>query len=237
MKQWDAHLLTKQHRMSVAREKASQAKVAATRPAEDGLQGGAKRSRRGENHGKEDDEDADEDEGPRGLPAGFFSAGTGPTAGGEDDDEDLSGPSTSAPAPVAHEEKTGDVELDDFLASLAHDGPAGGVSEAIPAVPTRRAVASRRADDALGVASYEAAPVRNVVEPQKEQGQGDGDPEPEPEPEETERERRERLAREEREEIMGRLEEEERAQWVASKGKWVCELTLVGKTRIRACCC
>ena len=59
----------------------------------------------------------------------------------------------------------------------------------------------------MGVASYSAAPVRNIPEQKK-----DPDEEEEAEPEETEAERRTRLAREEREEIMARLEAEQRAQ-------------------------
>ena len=37
VKQWDAHLLTKQHRTSVAREKAEQERSKAKRPAEEPL--------------------------------------------------------------------------------------------------------------------------------------------------------------------------------------------------------
>lgn len=57
-----------------------------------------------------------------------------------------------------------------------------------------------------GVASYSAAP---VLIKRTEEGE---EKEPTPEPEETEQERRERLAREEKEEIIARLEEEQRAQ-------------------------
>jgi len=240
VKQWDAHLLTKQHRTSVAREKASLGKAAAKRPAEEGLDGGAKRARLKD---EEAEDDGEGDGGGRGgggrgpslLPAGFFSAGNRPAEVDEEgDEEDEAGPSTStvARAPAA---KTGDAELDDFFASLTDDtpiiDPIQPAQGAVPAAP-RRAVPSRRAE-ITGVASYEAGPIRNIVEPQK----GEDEPEPEPEPEESEAERQERVTREEREEIMGRLEEEERAQWVPLPSSTVFGINVwnsSGRTRIRA---
>lgn len=161
------------------------------------------------------DDDQDEDDGDTGeagtsaLPAGFFSNGNRPTDLNEDEgDEDAEeenqpGPSTAPPPPPA---KTGDAQLDDFFASLADDTP-DKVTGPAPVV-SRRAVPSNRNTEILAVASYESGPIRNIVDPQKK----DDEEEREPEPEETEQERRARVAREEREEIMGRLEEEERAQ-------------------------
>jgi zinc finger protein 830 len=145
--------------------------------------------------------------GPRGLPAGFFSSANRPVDEEEEDREDAAGPltasaaMTSAPAPVP----TGDAELDDFLASLAEPEP----EQPEPTRGKVTATASRRGVPAYkdlipGQASYEAAPVRIVS--------GEEAKEEETEPEESEAERRARLGREEREEIMGRLEEEERAQ-------------------------
>jgi len=216
VKQWDAHILTKQHRTSVAREKASQAKAAAKRPAEeDDLLTGSKRARLGANGGGEDDEEKEggDGPGPSGLPAGFFSAGNRPAELDEEDEDERgneAGPSTSTPVPVpAVPAKTGDAELDDFFASLAENAPDPTITPttAAPTTQARRTVPSYRAADVTGVASYEAAPIRIILEEKK-----DEDVEPEPEPEESEQERRERVTREEREEIMGRLDEEERAQ-------------------------
>lgn len=224
MKQWDAHLLTKQHRTSVAREKAEAAKAAAAaaatsskstkRPAEDAING------TGGSDGKRARVNAP---GPSGLPEGFFSSGNRPVATDDsdededqEDDERRAGPSTSSAAadpPTAAEPiaPTGDADLDDFFASLDQPNPATNyslttASAAGGASGSGGGMGKRKGYKELipGQASYEAAPVRNVPAEEEEAGEA--------EPEETEAEKRERLAREEREEIMGRLEEEERAQ-------------------------
>lgn len=209
MQQWDAHLLTKQHRTSVAREKATQAEQSAKATAKRSAStveervGSSSKKARLEAAVQEGNEDDDEDV-PR-LPAGFFSE---PSAG----PSHAPGPSstTTAPAPTA---STGpsttqgpdDPELDDFFASLAE--PEGEDMDASGSVALGEGArtAGRMDDDERGVASYEAAPVRNVVGEEAEA-------EPEPAEEESEQERRARLAREEKEEIMDRLAEEERAQ-------------------------
>ena len=108
------------------------------------------------------------------------------------------------PPPPPPAKNTGDAELDSFLASLDEVDPFPSTNPTTTNIPPRRNVFQSTAT-VPGVASYEAAPVRNVSK------QEEGQPEA-VEPEETEAERRARVEREEREEIMGRLEEEERAQ-------------------------
>jgi zinc finger protein 830 len=250
---WDGHLMTKQHRTSVAREKAIQAKAEARlqtqskRSAEDGPSS-SKRARvdAPAAGGGVDDDDGDEQDDRAGnagpsLPAGFFSSGSGPTVTRQDDEEDddddddddddgeieggasrLAQNIAGATADIPHTQSqnstslppqpTGDDELDTFLASLAEpDVDAGSAStSAIP--PTAVSAAARRRPTTYkellpGQASYEAAPIR--INPAGEQ---EAQEEEELEQHETEAEKRERLKREEREEIMGRLEEEERAQ-------------------------
>lgn len=185
VKQWDAHLLTKQHRQSVAREKEIAAKLekerAKKRAMEEASAPSAKRARV--------EEDNDDDDGPK-LPPGFFSDGKGPAV--EDDEEESPRP-VAEPAPPA----TGDAELDSFLASLDDDEPA-------PAPTAAKKKAGYKLSAEEGVASYAAAPIM-LNDAKKEQ-------EAEPEVRETEAEKRARLAREEKEEVMARLEEEERAQ-------------------------
>lgn len=228
MKQWDAHLLTKQHRTSLAREKALQAK-AAKRAAPDPSGGSsAKRARIDSQSGSaagpaepavDEDGDADADDGrPAGLPAGFFSAGNRPSTVADDDEGDASGRAggssgSKTSIPPAKPEPTGDAELDDFLASLEDDAPAdldgAQPTAGAPAViQKKKGYKSSSTLDTPGVASYAAAPVLlNATTDESEAGTGEP-----AEPEETEEEKRERLAREEREEIMDRLEDEERAQ-------------------------
>jgi len=222
VKQWDAHLLTKQHRASVTREKQSQSSKT-KRPAEEA--GSSSKRARTEEVVKSSI-----------LPAGFFSGGTGPTIVADEDDDDEeeeasapakakveAGPSTGqatskatttpAMAPTANNQ-TGDEELDSFLASLAE--PDSTTNDDIPESETAPTAATQKSntkkssyrDIIPGQASYEAAPIRNIPK--------DQEVEPEPEVEESEAEKRARIAREEREEIMDRLEEEERAQYVSS---------------------
>ncbi|WVR07954.1 hypothetical protein IAU60_004997 [Kwoniella sp. DSM 27419] len=207
VKQWDAHLLTKQHRTSVARDKAEKEKAAAKaqqkRPAETSF-GEASGSKRARVQGSEPSN------APAGLPAGFFSSGSGsalPDGDDDDDDEDDQGEKPSASAVTAPPAKTGDAELDDFLSSLDDDAGRGEPSVAATA-PTAAAQSARRKtykEVIPGQASYEAAPVRIAPPTEQEQEQ-------EPEPEESEQEKRARIEREEKEEIVLRLEEEERAQ-------------------------
>jgi zinc finger protein 830 len=209
--------LTKQHRASVTREKTqSQGSSKTKRPAEE-AGSNSKRAR------------TEEVVKSSILPAGFFSGGSGPTIVADEDEEEEeetpkqapvkaqveAGPSTvKAPAPTIPSTtpangQTGDQELDSFLASLAEPDPENETNETEPAptAATQKASTSKKStyrDIIPGQASYEAAPIRNIPK--------DQDPEPEPEVQETEAEKRARLAREEREEIMDRLEEEERAQ-------------------------
>jgi zinc finger protein 830 len=165
-----------------------------------------------------------------GLPEGFFSKGNAPVKEDDDEEEQVeeehqglgstagAGPSTATGKGgiqlQAEPKATGDGELDDFLASLS--GPTNPISEPAEYAITKssqqtqaqaRKNVPRYKEVEPGQASYEAAPVRNLPEGQKE-----AEAEKAVEPEETEKERRERLAREEREEIVRRLEEEERAQ-------------------------
>ena len=118
--------------------------------------------------------------------------------------------SAAAPLPAA----TGDAELDDFLATLNEPETAEVAPQASTSSPPVRKRGAIRlgGDDAPAQASYSAAPVLVNRAEQAEEAA-----EEEAEPEETEEARRNRLAQEEREEIMGRLEEEERAQSVVSR--------------------
>jgi zinc finger protein 830 len=231
VKQWDAHLLTKQHRTSLAREKSSTSGSAKSKRPADSESGGesTKRART----------ETEEVVKSSILPAGFFSSGNGPKiVRGDDDDEEeeeepsipAAGPSKakakpapapapSAPAPTKSTAapaatQTGDEELDSFLASLAEPDPVETAPEPASAGPaptavtqkstSRKPTTSSYRDIIPGQASYEAAPVRNIPK--------DQEVEPEPEVQESEAERRARVAREEKEEIMDRLEDEERAQ-------------------------
>ncbi|WWD20409.1 hypothetical protein CI109_104885 [Kwoniella shandongensis] len=212
VKQWDAHLLTKQHRTSVAREKAEQEKARSKRAAEDSAGGGGKRARTAQTAVPQEEEE--EEDGPAGLPAGFFSSGNRPTVAVTSDEP---GPS-SAPAPSVAAAaapvpaQTGDAELDDFLSSLNSDvdTPSTSTIAVPPTAASKRKIATYK-EVIPGQASYEAAPVRIIPAEENPDGQGGG-AEAETEPEETEAERRARLEREEREDIVARLEEEERAQ-------------------------
>jgi zinc finger protein 830 len=206
--------LTKQHRTSVAREKAEEAarlakaakRAAPTSSTADGAAGGehddngepeAKRARTGAGA----------------LPEGFFSKGN-ERSFSDDEDEQEAGDAAGKPTPAAEiPAKTGDAELDNFFASLAAPEEAAApiqteysIKQATTGVKGKRAAYK---EVIPGQASYEAAPVRNVAAAEEEK-------EPTPEPEETPAQRKERLAREEREEIMARLEEEERAQYVCA---------------------
>jgi zinc finger protein 830 len=207
VKQWDAHLLTKQHRTSVSREKASQAKLAAKRSAPDQSAEGS--SKRAKTAGAA--EPAEET--PMGLPAGFFSAGNQPQVADEDDEEGSVSQSNvaGAGAGVAGKvESTGDQELDDFFASLDEDTPAAVDPPPVNLAEGKKKGYQSSSSAAIqGVASYESAPVLlQTGTEQTEQAEEAG----QPVVEETEEEKRTRIAREEKEEIMGRLEEEERAQ-------------------------
>ncbi|WVQ95925.1 hypothetical protein IAU59_003024 [Kwoniella sp. CBS 9459] len=238
VKQWDAHLLTKQHRTSVSREKAEREKAQAQaqaqaakaqsqskRPAEESISGGQGESSKRAKVSKVENGIASSSI----LPAGFFSAGNGPSTlpGSDDEDEDQeqtqdqAGPSSGSnasataggpPAP------TGDSELDDFLSSLTQDEPSTSIAPPLAVgtpttvAPTTAAGRRKTYKEVIpGQASYEAAPVRIVQDSAATDGQV-GQQEAEEEPEESEQERRARLEREEREEIVQRLEEEERAQ-------------------------
>ncbi|WVQ66157.1 uncharacterized protein L199_004335 [Kwoniella botswanensis] len=215
VKQWDAHLMTKQHRQSVAREKAEQekalkAKTKSKRPLSqstdiDGQGQGqagesSKRAKIQATHTEEDEDDDETGSGVGGLPAGFFSSSNQPK------------PISRSPSPGPQQslQPTGDTELDDFLSSLNDDTP----SSAAPITAqsqTKQINGKRKTYKEIipSQTSYEAAPVR--IAPTTQDDQKDAVQE-EAEPEESEQERKERLEREEREEIVRRLEEEERAQ-------------------------
>lgn len=149
---------------------------------------------------------------PSNLPAGFFSKG-GPSI--EEDEEDEQQPEPKQQEPEADAgvegEKGVDEDLDEFLSSLAEPDEGSAPTAAAPASTTVASTSAARAkkrstykDMPEGVASYSAAPVLvNGDAPAEEE---------EPEAEETPAERRARLAREENEEILQRLEEEQRAQ-------------------------
>lgn len=155
-----------------------------------------------------------------------------------------------------------DAEMDSFLSSLATLPPPEPASKttATAATATKKALFKSTVTEAP--TSYEAAPVliapasstneRSTTTisaapsaasnpfAAKLSSNVDG-PEPLPEaqqqdeeeaPEETEAEKRERLIREEREEIMDRLEEETRAQWVSS-----CFVFDISDSRIDLCFC
>ncbi|WVW87041.1 hypothetical protein I302_109097 [Kwoniella bestiolae CBS 10118] len=204
VKQWDAHLLTKQHRQSVLREKAEQeklvqAKAKSKRPLPQATdpQGQGESSKRAKIQNT-----SVEEEGGRGnLPAGFFSSGNQPA------------PQSNSPSPepepqptTQSNQSTGDTELDDFLSSLNDDTPST-TSTAQPQVKQNQGKRKTYKEIIPSQTSYEAAPVR-IAQPTEDQQQDVQ----EEEPEESEQERKERLEREEREEIVRRLEEEERAQ-------------------------
>lgn len=201
VKQWDTHLLTKQHRQSAQREKAEEAKRAAAaakrKQAAESEPETAKRQRVSEPEPEADDD------GPS-LPAGFFSSGNKPNVADEDAE-------VEAPTPPPKQEKKSDAELDAFLASLNDDDDAPAPTaadqgETAKTKATKKRRVGYKESEEDGVASISAAPVliqRNEAGEEKE---------PTPEPEETEQERRERLAREEKEEIIARLEDEQRAQ-------------------------
>ena len=215
--------MTKQHRTSVAREKATQAKASTKRPAPAEQAVSAKRPRNEVSPGPS--------AAVGGLPAGFFDTPQSGRVDEYDDDDDggnsdtaetngssskmpaanQAGPSRPGPPPLEQPQSTGDADLDAFLSSL--DEPESAeIPSSIPtssAATTSSRPARRRSQglDDLGVASYSAAPVRNVPTEQIA-----AEEEQEAEPEETAAEKRARLEREEKEEIMDRLEEEQRAQ-------------------------
>ncbi|EIW71422.1 hypothetical protein TREMEDRAFT_22984, partial [Tremella mesenterica DSM 1558] len=203
VKQWEAHLVTKQHRQSVQREREAQAKAAAKkRPSEEtSLSESAKRARFEQPQVDEEDE---EEEGPSGLPEGFFSSTNKPSVELEPSINGVEEVGINLTLPKA----TGDAELDDFLASLSEPQPEIEPSNLIEngeGSTKRKPVRASYKETEDAQVSYQAAPV--LI------GRAEGEePEEEEEPEESEAEKRARIAQEEREEIMGRLEEEERAQ-------------------------
>lgn len=203
--QWDAHLLTKQHRQAVARVKKEEEKDARKRERAAADEGKRKRVKVEEEAATPKEESTPTSN----LPAGFFSAG-GPSVGDEVDVEEEVEKPQEAPAPApapAPAETAGsgvDEDLDAFLSSLAEPDGASAPGEAAP-TPAAPAAKKRSTykDIPEGVASYSAAPVLT---------NGEAEEEEEPEAEETPAERRARLAREEREEIVQRMEDEQRAQ-------------------------
>ncbi|WWC66011.1 uncharacterized protein I303_108633 [Kwoniella dejecticola CBS 10117] len=230
VKQWDAHLLTKQHRQSVAREKAQQQKAVAVaaqtksskRPLADNDTGSSSNIGESSKRAKvlppktqveprDDEEDQDED-GPS-LPAGFFSSGKRPksTSPSRSRSRSPDNQGQASAGPSTRAEPTGDTELDDFLSSLNDDAPvptATTSKQGVASTTTATANGKRKTYKEVipSQTSYEAAPVR-IAPPDESAPAAE-----EEEPEESEQEKKERLEREEREEIVARLEEEERAQ-------------------------
>ncbi|WWC92673.1 uncharacterized protein L201_007632 [Kwoniella dendrophila CBS 6074] len=219
VKQWDAHLLTKQHRTSVQREKAEQQKLAQAKlksnskrslPVEASANNGQSPKRSKIIQKEENDDDDDDDEegaGTGGLPAGFFSSGNRPKSPSPSPEpETTAGP--SIPSKTVPPEPTGDSELDDFLSSLNNDDTAPTVisTTATKQQQSKGGIRKTYKEIIPSQTAYEAAPVKIIQPDQQQQTE-----EPEEE-EESEQERKERLEREEREEIVRRLEDEERAQ-------------------------
>jgi zinc finger protein 830 len=187
--------------LEIKAKEAKEAKEAkGKRAAVDNVRSGSGPSKR-KRVDNEDGEESDDDAAGQ-LPAGFFSAGNpaSTSSNAKIKDSEPIPEEAEPPAP------TGDAELDDFLASLSGPTEETTAASTISTGATKPAKpgSSYRSKGELGVASYEAAPVRLVQEEQAEVA-------PE-EPEETEAERRARIAREEKEEIMDRLEEEQLAQ-------------------------
>jgi zinc finger protein 830 len=229
VKEWGAHVMTKQHRQSVTREK---------------TQSKSKRPASGDVVGESSKRSKTEDEVVRSsiLPAGFFSNGSGPTIVPDEDEEDEAEAAAPVPVPATTASKvsssgsapiapaaaagssttttatavpgqTGDVELDDFLASLAEPEPdlesapsTTNVNASKAKTPSVIKKTTTSYKDVIpGQASYQAAPVRNIPNE-------DDQSKEEVQPEESESDKRARLAKEEREEMMDRLDEETRAQ-------------------------
>ncbi|OCF34353.1 hypothetical protein I316_03867 [Kwoniella heveanensis BCC8398] len=163
VKQWDAHLLTKQHRTSVSREKAEREKAQAQAAAK--AQAQSSKSKRaaegpasasnGSGVGEESlskrariskAENGSSFSSGSALPAGFFSAGNGPLTLHASDDEDEgddqqeAGPSSTSALTVAAASgppaPTGDSELDDFLSSLNQDDNANSSAAPLSTAPT-----------------------------------------------------------------------------------------------------
>lgn len=232
--------MTKQHRQSLTREKTTQSKSQSKRPATgEGLGESSKRSKTETtevvrssilpagffSNGSgptivADEDDEEEEEQDKGTEAGGSKATTSKTVSSAPAPAPTPASSAaggSATTTMGPPKPTGDVELDDFLASLAEPDP-----EPAPSATSTSATATAGKaktpsvikktnatykDVIPGQASYEAAPVRNI--PKEEES---GSKEQVQEKEESEAEKRARLAREEREEMMDRLDEETRAQ-------------------------
>ncbi|WRT69823.1 uncharacterized protein IL334_006814 [Kwoniella shivajii] len=229
VKQWDAHLLTKQHRTSVAREKSGkerekekensllaqkhkQSKRSAPTPLpESSFPESSSSSSKRARVSRPDEEENGE---PSGLPAGFFSnkrQSRSPSVSVSPDGEAEAGPSSTS-LYQDNAKPTGDSELDDFLSSLNEDDPTS-TATSIPTASTQASTSANQGNRRKtykevipGQATYEAAPIKITPVDQTQ------DQIVEEEPEESEQEKKERLEKEEREEIVKRLEDEERAQ-------------------------
>lgn len=206
MQQWDAHLLTKQHRTSVAREKASQAKAQQAAAKKRSLAAESSTSASATKKVRIEEPDAGTEAEPAAeastsaLPAGFFSD---PAKQAEATAEPEA--ETEIPLPNA----TGDAELDDFFASLAAPPTEAAPAAAVSSKRRQKEREEVTAEEVEAQTMYSSAPVRLVTDADKKAEAAE-----EAGPEETEFDKRARLAQYEKEEVMSRLLEEERAQCV-----------------------
>lgn len=184
---WGAHVVSKGHRGNVKRREAEEAEGRGKRGREE--EGGQE----GEGEGEGEPEGKRVKEGGGGLPADFFA-----------DPKQAPAPTTEeAQADLVPEDEAeaeaDDPELAAFLAGLDNDPPTADAPAPGPSTAT---------------ATLSAAPVTYEFGAPKvvEDGEVEEDAEAEEEEAETEEERVARERREEAEEIMSRMEEEEREQ-------------------------
>lgn len=206
VQQWDAHLLTKQHRTSVQREKAQQAKAQQAaakrqRVEAESSASAAKKVRIQEPDPQEENAVPEASSSKSALPAGFFSdPSQQPVL--DDDEEDNDDDVKDVPLP----KETGDAELDDFFASLAAP-PAETAAPVTAKAASKRRLKELDQEELEAQTTYSSAPVRTDAPAGLVQAANVP-----AKKEETEAEKRARIAQEEKEEIMSRLLEEERAQ-------------------------
>ena len=206
-------MLTKQHRTSVQREKAQQAKAQQAaakrqRVEAESSASAAKKVRIEEPEPEPESEAAipEASSSKSALPAGFFSDPSQQPALDDDEEEEDNDDVKDVPLP----KETGDAELDDFFASLSAP-PVDSVQDS--AEPVASKAASRRRLKELDQEEFDAQTTYSSAAVRTDAPAGSERAVNAPVPvEETEAEKRERIAREEKEEIMSRLLEEERAQ-------------------------
>lgn len=197
--QWTAHVSSKQHRASLAREKDDERKRADRKrqQAESSSSSSSKKRKADPVAGPSADEQGSSSS-ASGLPAGFFadpSAAPRPSSRSPSPPPPANLPAAST-VPAAPPKSTEvDSEFDDFLASIAF-APSDPTPSTKPSAP----------DEVEGQTTFSSAPqLIKPVDPS-------APPPEDEEEEETPAELKKRLEREEREEIMGRLLEEEQAQ-------------------------